>query len=103
MCLNGRVSKQGSLVSPVLTGGIGTLYFDYCLPYTDNKIKLTVNIKQGGAVVATTTVEKTSAAKLTKYTFAHDFSVSGDFTIEIINDARRPMTPATRTAQPCGT
>lgn len=86
VCLNGRVSKQGSLVSPVLTGGIGTLYFDYCLPYTDNKIKLTVNIKQGGAVVATTTVEKTSAAKLTKYTFAHDFSVSGDFTIEIINE-----------------
>lgn len=86
VCINGRVSKKGSLVSPVLSGGIGTLYFDYCLPYNDNKIKLTVNIKQNGTVKATTTVEKTSATKLTVYKFAHDFNVSGDFTIEIVNE-----------------
>ena len=84
--LNGRTSKQGILTSPTITGGIGKLTFDYCQPYTDTKCKLTINIKQGGNVVATDVLTADGLTKLTKYSYSHDFNISGDFSIEIVND-----------------
>lgn len=86
VCLNGKSSAHGSLTSPTLTGGLGTLSFDYCLPYSDNQCKLTINIKQNGAVVATDVLEKTGLSKLVKYEYSHAFNISGDFVIEIINE-----------------
>lgn len=86
VCLNGRTSKQGTLTSPTITGGIAKLSFDYCLPYTDTKAKLTINVKQDGTVVASDVLDNSSASKLTKYEYSHDFNVSGDFTLEIINE-----------------
>ncbi len=86
VCLNGKSSAHGSLTSPTLTGGLGTLSFDYCLPYSDNQCKLTINIKQNGTVVATDVLEKTGLSKLVKYEYSHAFNISGDFVIEIINE-----------------
>lgn len=86
VCLNGRVSKQGTLTSPTLAGGLGTLTFDYCQPYTDTKCKFTVNIRQNGNIVASDVCSNDGMAKLTKYTYSHTFNVSGDFVIEVVND-----------------
>lgn len=86
VCLNGKTGANGTLTSPTISGGIGTLSFDYCLPYSDNQCKLTINIKQNGTVVASDVLQETGLSKLTKYTYSHAFDVSGNFVIEIIND-----------------
>ncbi len=86
VCLNGKSSAPGSLVSPTLTGGIKTLTFKYGFAFADSKCKFTVNIKQNGSVVKSETVELTSITKFEVYNFSYDFNVSGDFTIEIVND-----------------
>lgn len=85
-CILGRTDKVGKIVSPVLTGGIKTLTFSYGLPFADKAIKFTVNIKQGGTVVKTQTVDLASATQKQAYSFSMDVNVSGDFTIEIVND-----------------
>ena len=85
VCLNGKTSAIGTLTSPTLKGGIGTLKFDYCQPFSDNKCKLTINIKQNGSVVASDVLENNGMTKLQKYEYSHDFNVSGDFVIEIVN------------------
>lgn len=86
VCLNGKAGVHGTLTSPAISGGLGTLRFDYCQPYNDNKCKLTINIKQNGSVVASDVLENNGMTKLQKYEYSHDFNVSGDFVIEIVND-----------------
>lgn len=87
VCLNGKLTKQGTLTSPVISGGLKTLVFNYCQPFNDTKCKLSVNIKQNGAVVATDVLENNGMTKLTKYTYSHTFNVEGSFQIEIVNEA----------------
>ena len=86
VCLNGKKSTIGTLVSPNLTGGIGTLSLKYGLPYSDTKFSVTVNVKQNGAVVATTKLAPSSVTQKTAYEFSYDFNISGDFVLEFIND-----------------
>ncbi len=85
-CLNGRANKGGTLTSPLIAGGIKKLTFNYGFPYNETKVKFTVNILQGGSVVATETVTVDSPVKAQVYTFTKDLNISGDFTIEIVND-----------------
>lgn len=87
VCLNGKSTACGTLTSPTISGGLGTLTFDYCQPFSDTKCKLTVNIKQNGSVVASDVLENNGMTKLTKYTYTHAFNISGNFVIEIVNDA----------------
>lgn len=87
VCLNGKSTACGTLTSPTISGGLGTLTFDYCQPFSDTKCKLTVKIKQNGSVVASDTLENNGMTKLTKYTYTHAFNISGDFVIEIVNEA----------------
>ncbi len=88
VCLNGNTTKPGSLVSPLISGGIKTLKFKYCQPFSDNKkVKLTINIKQNDNVVATTTLENNSVDKLTGYDFSWDANVTGNFVMEIVNNS----------------
>lgn len=84
-CINGKKTAAGTITSPTLTTGCGTLKFNYGLPYSDTKIKFRVDIKQNGTVVKTFTVDKSSASKLTKYTHEEDVNVSGDFQIVFTN------------------
>lgn len=86
VCLNGKVSTPGSLVSPTLSGGLSKLNFNYGFAYTDSKCKFTVNIKKNGTVVQTKTIDLTSITKFEVLSFSWDVSVSGDFVIEIVND-----------------
>ena len=89
LVMNGKVSAPGSITSPTLTGGIKKLTFNYGFAFANEVCKFTVNIKQGGSVVATKTVElnKEDITQYTAYTFSMDVTgVSGDFTIELVND-----------------
>ena len=88
VCLNGKVSTPGSLVSPTLGGGIKKLTFNYGFAFSDKQCKFTVNIKQGGSVVKTQTVDLSSVTKFEVYNFSMDVNVSGDFVIEIVNDCK---------------
>ena len=85
LCMNGKTSAVGSITSPVISDGCGTLKFNYALPYSDTKIKVRVDIMQGGAVAHTFTINKTSATKLTKYEHEETVNVSGDFQIVFTN------------------
>ena len=85
LCMNGKTSAVGSITSPTLTTGCGTLKFNYGLPFGDTKIKFRVDIKQNGSVVKTFTVEKSSATKFTKYSHEETINVAGDFQIVFTN------------------
>lgn len=87
--LNGKTSAVGTLTSPTLTGGIGTLSFNYENNYSEtNGVSVRIDIKQNDNVVATQTLTKgkNDVEQGTVYSFTSDnFNVSGDFTIEITN------------------
>lgn len=85
LCMNGKTSAKGTITSPTLTTGCGTLKFNYGLPFSDTKIKFSVEIMQNGAVVKNFTVQNLSATKLTKYSFEEAVNVTGDFQIVFKN------------------
>ncbi len=84
-CMNGKTTAVGTITSPTLTTGCGTLKFNYGLPFGDNKIKFRVDIKQNGTVVKTFTVNPSSVTKLTKYSHEETINVAGDFQIVFTN------------------
>ncbi|MDE6490814.1 MAG: hypothetical protein K2L49_06620 [Muribaculaceae bacterium] len=84
--LNGKTTTPGKITSPTIAGGISKLSFNYGFPFTDTKCKFTINIKQNGNIVQTKTEELTNLTKFTAYSYSWEVSVSGDFSIEIIND-----------------
>jgi hypothetical protein len=87
LTLNGKTSAPGSLKSPTLKNGISKLFFNYGFAFGDNQLTLTLNIKKGDEVVATTTLDKTGLEKNVVYSFTWELetAVEGDFTFEIIN------------------
>lgn len=88
VCVNGKSSAPGSVISPTLTGGIKGLRFNYGFAFSDKQCKFTVNIKQNDAVVKTKTMDITSVTKFAVCEFTMDCNVSGDFVIEIVNDCK---------------
>lgn len=85
LCMNGKTSAVGSITSPTITTGCGTLTFNYGLPFGDTKIKFRVDIMQNGSVVKTFTIDNASATKLNKYSHSEEINVSGDFQIVFTN------------------
>ena len=85
LCMNGKTSAVGTITSPTLTTGCGTLKFNYGLPFSDTKIKFRVDIKQNGTVVKTFTINNASASKTTKYSHEEVINVAGDFQIVFTN------------------
>lgn len=90
--LNGKTSAVGTITSPTLTGGISKLTFKYCNNFSENNgVSLTINIKQNGAVVATTTLVRANSdvVKNTAYDFSWtlDSAIEGNFVIEILNNS----------------
>ena len=86
VCLNGKASTPGRVFSPALTGGCGKLTFNYGFAYSDTKCSFTVKVSQNGAVVKEQTVQLDSIEKSKVYDFSLDVNVSGDFTVEIVNN-----------------
>ena len=84
-CLDGTSARTGKLTSPTLKGGVKKLTFNYGFPYNETKVAVVVNILQGGTVVATTTLTADPATKAQVFSFSHDFNVTGDCVIEIVN------------------
>lgn len=85
LCMNGKTSAVGTITSPTITTGCGTLKFNYGLPFGDTQIKFRVDIKQAGTVVKTFTVNPTSVTKLTKYEFEESVNIAGEFQIVLTN------------------
>ena len=85
-CLNGSAANQGILTSPLLTGGLKNLSFNYGFPFNETKAGFTVQIIQDGQVVATDTVTADPATRHTAFEYSHDFNISGQFTIRIVNN-----------------
>ena len=83
--LNGKVSQVGTIVSPVLKGGIKKLTFNYAAPFSDKSLSFRIDVKQNGNVVQSWTETKTNAVRYTVYNFEQTCNVTGDFTIEITN------------------
>lgn len=85
--LNGKTSAPGKLTSSVLTGGIGTLTFDYGFAFADRQVKLKIQILDAeGKEVASDVLEKTGLEKQTAYSYSHDFNQAGDFKVVITNE-----------------
>lgn len=82
--LNGKVGATGTLTSPVLHDGLGTLTFNYSHCMSESGIHFTVNILQNGSVVKTFSVDQDGTTAKTLYTFTQDVNISGDFTIEFV-------------------
>lgn len=87
ICINGKTTTVGSITSPVLTGGCGTLSFDYGVTFAETvAINFRVDIMQGASVVKTYNVQGDAVAtKFEKYTFSQAVDVTGDFQIVITN------------------
>lgn len=86
-CLNGKQGSAGTLTSPLISGGIKSLKFNYGFAFNETKCRFTVNIKQNGATVATKTVTIDSITKLKAFDYTWDgINVTGNFTIEFVND-----------------
>ncbi|MDO4510334.1 MAG: DUF5689 domain-containing protein [Bacteroidales bacterium] len=84
--LSGKTSGVGTLVSPEIEGGLGTLSFNYGYAYTEsNGVSFRVDIKQGGTVVKSFDVTKKDAVKYTAYEFKEEVNLKGAFTIEVTN------------------
>lgn len=86
--LNGKTSAIGTLTSPELTDGIGTLSISATNTYSENKgISLKAEIKQNGATVASHDFTISSINKNEVFTDTWTgINVSGNFTIVITNN-----------------
>lgn len=88
LCMNGKTSAVGSITSPVLSNGCGTLTLKYGCFYKETKgVSFQVAVKQNGAVVAEWTVENAGVVKGTAYTFEQEVNVAGDFQIVMTNNS----------------
>ena len=86
MTMNGKTSAVGTITSPIISTGCGTLKFKYGYPFSESKgIKFKVEIKQNGTVVETYTIDDPSAAKLKAYDYEAEVNVSGEFQIVFTN------------------
>lgn len=88
VCMNGKTSMVGTITSPVIAGGCGTLSFSYCAPFSEaNGVSFKVEVLQGESVVKTFNVVNASAAKLTTYTHTEEVNVAGNFRLKFTNNS----------------
>lgn len=88
VCMNGKTSAVGTIESPLLAGGCGTLSLSYAAPFTEtNGVSFKIEVIQGGNVVKTINVENSSAAKLTAYDFTAEVNVDGEFKLKLTNNS----------------
>ena len=85
ICMNGKTSTVGTITSPILTAGCGTLEFNYGAPFSDTKLKFRVDIMQNSEVVQTFEVVNESVVKYDVYSHTETVNVAGDFQIVFTN------------------
>ncbi len=87
--LNGKTSAIGTLTSPTLEGGIGSLSLQAYNNYSEkNGISLKAEIQQDGKTIASHDFTDKSLAQSTESSFEpwNNINISGDFTIVITNN-----------------
>ena len=90
--MNGGTDKKGSLHSPTLKNGIGTLEFNYGLAMTDRTLSFHVAVMQNGQEVWGQDVTEASPVVKSAYAFSAPVNVKGDFTITFT-----PLSPSNAT------
>ena len=84
VCMQGRTDRIGTITSPTITGGCGTLSFNWGKPYGDDNLSFRVDIIQGGSVTKTFTVTGNPAQHEVQ-SHSEEINVSGDFSIKFTN------------------
>ncbi len=85
--IKGTKGAEGSITSPLLSGGIKTLTFSYGFAFTETKAGFTVYVKDAsGNVVKSQQIVCDPVQKQVALSFSMDVNYSGSFTIEIVND-----------------
>ena len=94
VCLNGKTTAIGTLTSPTLNGGISKLTFNWAKVFSDTKIKFTVTVtdlatgaKYEYVVDRTFTDGKDGQHVLQTEEFVLETPITGDFTIQFVNNA----------------
>lgn len=88
VCINGKTSDVGTITSPLLSGGCGTLRLKYACPYAETKgVSFNVAILKNGSIAKEYDVVNTSVAQKTAYEWEQEINVSGEFAIYIINNS----------------
>lgn len=87
--INGKTSAVGTITSPTLTGGIGTLTFKYANTNKEtNGVSVHVSIMQDGETAKEFDVVNTSVTAKNVYTYTSDeLNIEGDFTLVITNNS----------------
>ena len=86
--INGKTSTVGTITSPVLNGGLGSIKIRYANTYSEsNGVSFRLDIKQNGEVVETYTItHKTGVTQNTVYTETiENINVDGDFQMVFTN------------------
>lgn len=83
--LNGKTTSVGTIVSPVIKGGMKKLAFSYGAAMSDKVLSFRIDVKQNGNVVKSWTETRNNVTQKTAYDFSATCDISGDFTIEITN------------------
>ena len=84
--MNGKTTAVGTIASPVLSGGCGTLSFNYTYVFSETKnAKFKVEIIQSGSVVKTFTVEGPNTTKFDIHTENLQVNVAGEFSVKFTN------------------
>ena len=87
--INGKTSAVGTITSPVLNGGIGSIKIRYANTYSeDNGVSFRLDIKQNDAVVKTYTITKANADVTEDVVYTElieDINVEGDFVMVFTN------------------
>ena len=87
--LNGKAGTAGTLTSPTLAGGIGTLTFNYGFAFAETACSFTINVKDtSGNIVKTDTVDLSSIQQKYAYSYSLEVNYTGSFVIEIVNNAK---------------
>ena len=91
VCMNGKVSAPGKITSPTLTDGISKIAIKYTKMFTDTKLAATITVTDLATGTKYTQTLAKEAEKNDKYTvwefeWVLETPVSGDFTIEMVND-----------------
>lgn len=82
--LNGKVGETGVLVSPVITGGIGTLSFNYGHALSEKGLHFIVYVKINGVVAKTYTFNEDNTTSKTAYEANLAVDTAGnDLTVEV--------------------
>ena len=85
-CMNGKTTAVGTIASPVLSGGCGTLSFNYTYVFSESKnAKFKVEIIQSGSVVKTFTVDGPNTTKFEIHTENLQVNVAGEFSVKFTN------------------